>query len=210
MKTLRWTCAALVVAALSGCFFFDYGPGPTVDLEASSTWIVTGEESLFSADVFDPQGDDLIYEWYEDGERIPGAGEATLAYRSWADGSRRYVTVTVVVRDNLGGSASDSIDLTVDPRADGAVLVVNDSSTDVWWFYDRPWSTTEWSPDRLGAHVIVAAGTSYVVINTDPLGYSEGWWDLYAENGPGTIFWQKNDAWLENGRVYTFVLTDPS
>lgn len=208
MKTLRWTCAALLVAALSGCFFYNNVPGPTVDLEASSTWIVTGEESLLSADAFDPLGNDLSFEWFEDGERISGAGGSDLAYRTWADGTRRYVTVSVLVRDGHGGSASDSIDLTVDPRGDGAVLVVNDSSTDVWWFYDRRWSSTEWSPDRLGAHLIIAAGTSCVVINTDVGGYAEGWWDLYAENGPGTIFWQKNDAYLENGRVYSFVLTD--
>ena len=119
------------------------------------------------------------------------------------------MTVSVVVRDGHGGSASDQVDLTVNPRADGAVLVVNDSSTDVWWFYDRPWSSMGWSPDRLGPLVIIPSGSSYVVINTDPSGYAEGWWDLYAENGTGTIFWQKNDAWLENGGVYTFVLNDP-
>jgi hypothetical protein len=208
MKTLRWTCAALVVAALSGCFFYNYDPSPAVDLEASATWIVTGEDIRLSADASDAMGDDLSYEWYEDGERIPGAGAAELGWRSWADGTRRYVSVSVTVRDSLGRSASDSIDLTVDPRADGAVLVVNDSSTDVWWFHDRPWSSTEWSPDRLGSYVIIPPGTSYVVINTDPRGYAEGWWDLYAENGPGTSSWQKNDAFLSNGRVYAFVLTD--
>ena len=184
MKTLRWTCAALVVAVLSGCFFYYGDQRPTVDLQAAATWIVTGEDVLLAADASDPLGGSLSYEWYEDGERIVGASDAELIHRTWADGARRYVTVSVVVRDGHGGSASDSVDLTVNPRADGAVLVVNDSSTDVWWFYDRSWSSPDWSPDRLGPLVIIPSGASYVVINTDPSGYAEGWWYLYAENGP--------------------------
>ena len=57
MKTLRWTCAALVVAVLSGCFFYYGDQRLTVDLQADATWIVTGEDVLLAADASDPLGE---------------------------------------------------------------------------------------------------------------------------------------------------------
>jgi len=209
MKTLRWAIAMLVLAVFSSCYLvFNYDPGPTVSLAASSTWIVTGEVSLLTASARDPLREDLTYEWFEDGTLIPGQDGSQLAYRSWADGASAYVEVSVVVRDSRGGSASDSVIMTIAPRPDGAVLVVNNSSTDVWWVSDRPWSSTEWSPDRLGIDTIIPAGTSYVVINGDYLGYTPGWWDVKAENSIRSISWVAEDVRLDAGEVYFFILTD--
>ncbi len=204
MKTLRWTCAALVVAALSGCFFFDYVPGPTVDLEAGSTWIVTGEETVLSADASDPRGGGLAYEWYEDDERIVGAADSELAYRTWADESRRDVEISVIVRDGSGRFASDSVHLTVDPRSDGTVVLVNHSSEDVWYVYSRL-NDGAWSADQLGFD-IVPSGETYVI-----LGYSTGWWDEWdvkAESRGGTC-WQVDDFYVSGpGDVRIMTIVD--
>ncbi|MCX7030400.1 MAG: hypothetical protein NTU62_09810, partial [Spirochaetes bacterium] len=116
MRTVRWMLAtAFVLAALSGCYIiFSFNPGPAVDLIASSTWIETGETSTLTANAYDPEGDTLSYEWYENGSLIVGETDSTLNY--WrAVEETEYVTVKVVVRDGRGGYGTDSVDITVDP-----------------------------------------------------------------------------------------------
>ncbi|MCX7031857.1 MAG: hypothetical protein NTU62_17295 [Spirochaetes bacterium] len=188
-----------------------FHPGPAVDLIASSTWIETGETSTLTANAYDPEGDTLSYEWYENGSRIVGETDSTLNY--WrAVEETEYVTVKVVVRDGRGGYGTDSVDITVDPIYDAVVLVINHSSDDVWFFRDNKYPYIKWSNDRLGAHII-PAGSSYLVMNNDLYGYAGYWWNLRAipEGGDPvnpTITWQQDDVFLSPYEVYEFVLTD--
>jgi len=204
--------AAYVLAVLSGCnIVLNTNTPPVVALDASSTWIVTGDVSILTATASDQQGDSLTYEWYENGSLLPGTDSLMSYWR--AVESRVYVTVSVIVRDGRGGSATDSVDLTVDPRFDGAVLVINNSSDEVWYYKDRKQPKLIWSVvDRLGADYI-PAHSSYLVINHDQFGYSTGYWDLRAipagedPLNPST-YWQQDGVYMYPGKVYQLILTD--
>jgi hypothetical protein len=206
MKIVKWIpAAALVVAMLSGCsIVFNGNLPPVVSLEASSTWMVTGQVSVLTATASDPEGETLTYEWSEDGSPLAGT-DSILSYWKAVE-SRASVTVSVVVRDGHGNATTASVDLIVDPRYDGAVLVVNNSTEDVWWFTDHK-APDSWSGDRLGADIILA-GTSHLVINTDVYGYSSGSWDLKAETSDYGIYWEVDSISMWPGRVYQFILTD--
>jgi len=206
MKTVKWMfAAALLLAALSGCnIVLNVNRPPVVELTASSTWITTGQVAILTAAATDPEGGTLTYEWLQNDSPIPGTDDTLIYWK--AVESRAYVTVSVVVRDGAGKAATASVELTVDPRYDGAVLVVNNSTEDVWWFTDHK-APKPWSLDRLGADII-PAGTSYLVINTDLYGYSSGWWDLKAETFDYGTFWEVDSIQMWPGRVYRFILTD--
>ena len=212
MKIVKWIpAAALVLAVLSGCsILFTANTPPVVTLGASPIWIVTGEISFLTAVASDPQGDPLTYEWYEGDwfgnySSLPISGETGSTLDYWkAVESRTEVRVKVVVSDSHGLSAIDSVDLTVDPRSDGSVLVVNTSGTAVTYYADRLNGTLSYSINRLGGYLI-PAGTSYLIY-----GYATDWWDFKAGNGSGgtweTVYDDPGGIYLDPGRVYQFIL----
>ncbi len=205
MKTLRWAIAILALAALSSCYLvFNYDPGPTVYLAASSTSIETGEPTWLTADAHDLQGGILTYEWYEDGDRIVGASSSDLAYRSWAEGTPRRVTIKVIVRNGRGGVDIDSIDITIRPALSGAVVLFNHSSEDVWYFRSRL-NDVAWLSDQLGSDILLS-GATYVFP-----GYTTNWydsWDFQAQSWGGTFWEVHNFTFTGAGDVYFLTIID--
>lgn len=213
MRTVRLLVAATIAAAaLSGCFFIIDNTSPTVTLEADSTVILAGDRVAIVARAYDPQGDLLSYEWYDDGELIAGETGSTLFY--WrAVESTVYPTVSVVVSDGHGGYDTDSISFTVEPRYGGVIVVQNLSNEDVWYFKEKLSSNTKWSADRLGSYII-PAGSSYPIVPDDAYGYygyAYQTWDLRAipsgqdEYSPVT-YWQQDGVAMYPYDVFLFTL----
>lgn len=211
MKIVRWIPAAvLVLAVLSGCnIIFTANTPPVVTLSASPIWIVTGQISALTAVATDPQGDPLTYAWYEGDwfgnyNSLPIAGQTGSTLDYWkAVELRTEVRIKVVVSDSHGMSASDSVDLTVDPRGDGSVLVVNNSGTTITYYADRLNGTTTYSGNRIIGSTI-PAGTTYLIY-----GYATDWWDFKAGAGGATwetVFDHPGGIYLDPGTVYQFIL----
>lgn len=115
-------CAALaaLLAPLAGCFDgAQPGDGPTpgnqpptiTDLSASPTTITVAETSIITATALDPDGDPLSYSWSSPSGFLTGGGvsvtywPAPCCLGTW--------TITVTVSDGRGGSAQQSVNVTV-------------------------------------------------------------------------------------------------
>ncbi|MGB7623298.1 MAG: FecR domain-containing protein [Terriglobia bacterium] len=92
---------------------------PEVRLEADTTSVQEGGVVNLLAQASDPEDDPLVFFWAKTGGVIVGDGPRvqllTAGLNSAAGGSPGEVTVTVMVSDGRGGTASSHISITINP-----------------------------------------------------------------------------------------------
>jgi outer membrane protein OmpA-like peptidoglycan-associated protein len=93
---------------------------PMAACSADKTSVYAGSDEVVgvNARASDPDGDTLSYAWTATGGRVEGAG-ASVRWNS-ANTTPGVYTVTTTVTDGMGGSASCSVDIRVEPRPNRA------------------------------------------------------------------------------------------
>jgi len=106
------------IVTVSGTFKADAEENrpPIVTLDYSPENPVAGEEIIFTAEAFDPDGDPLTYEWYLNDNKLAPESSSVR----WNDPSEGEHTVRVVVLDGRGGADEDSVTFLV---VDGSLQI---------------------------------------------------------------------------------------
>jgi hypothetical protein len=91
------------------------GAGPTVQLSYAPLNPTPSDTIVFTADASSPEGRALTYEWYLNGTQQTGVS-ATAHEMRWASFTPGTHTMRVAVSDGQGGTAEDSVTLTVGAR----------------------------------------------------------------------------------------------
>jgi LmbE family N-acetylglucosaminyl deacetylase len=94
--------------------------GPT----ASPGTIVSNQTSNLSVTANDPEGDPLTYAWTATNGSVAGSG-ATAVYTPSLVSVPTAVEVSVVVSDSIGGSATGTVMITVNPRPNSAPVLTS-------------------------------------------------------------------------------------
>jgi hypothetical protein len=84
-----------------------------------------------------------------------------------------------------------------------SVTLINDSSTDICFFYVSPSDSDEWGDDRLGEDNVVSPGESFTVENVDP-----GTYDFLARDCDGNDLDTEEGVEVGAGQPITWTFTD--
>ncbi len=104
--------ALVIIAAVSiaGCGM-QVNQAPVINsLTANPTTVSTGGSSTITCNATDADGDTLTYTWSSTAGTVTGAGASVTWMAPSVDGT---YTVTVTVADGKGGTATDSVDISV-------------------------------------------------------------------------------------------------
>jgi hypothetical protein len=88
------------------------------------------------------------------------------------------------------------------PTTDAALVVQNNSSYSIWYFYLTPCSSSSWGSDWLGSSVI-PSGSSASSGDIPP-----GCYDMRAETEGASYYWEDYGTYLSAGQTYTWTLVD--
>ena len=205
MKTMRVVIGIVVVFVVlfsfAGCKMFFNKP-PSVSLSYTPETPELGEDIFLTANASDPDGDSLSYTW-----RIDGVNQNVSAREvSWAPEESGTYEIQVTVSDGEE-SASDSVSITVEGSTSNentATLVIkNQSSYDIWYFYMSYAGTDQWSEDLLGDDILYS-GYNFTISNI-PVGS----FDLLARSSSYYNYvWTEYYFSMEAGKTYTWTLYD--
>jgi len=112
-KGVKWAVAGLVILTMlmgSGCGLFNKSPEIT-SLTPSATTVGPGGSCALTCTASDPDEDDTItYAWAATGGTISGTGNSATWTAPTTEGT---YTISVIVSDDKGGTATESCDIEV-------------------------------------------------------------------------------------------------
>ncbi len=204
MRAFKLGLVALAILALGSCaFFFNFTDGPKVTISATKTAVSSGEITTLTTTVTNEDG--LVsYKWYENDVDLNVATSA-YSYSKFVTSSQD-VTITVVITDGAGKSATDEVVISViRPTFISSVNITNFSSYDIYYLYVSPASSLDWGPDQLRSSpaIYASGGTSTLS------GIPDGNWDLRAVSASSAHTWTLTNQVVDHTlSPYTWDLTN--